>query len=111
LSTETDSIDVYQSLVFRFTYGITNKFEAGMMIASDLSSFSLGAKYSLFTINDFSGGIIAGGTFAKEVILLQLIPEYLVKHYPLPPVLFFLMSFSKKVFLSIFDAQYQCFKR
>ena len=38
LSTEKDSIEIYNSMVFRFTYGITKDFAAGIMIASDLSS-------------------------------------------------------------------------
>ncbi len=109
LSTETDSIDVYQSLVFRFTYGITNKFEAGMMIASDLSSFSLGAKYSLFTINDFSGGIIAGGTFAKESDIIAINSGIFGKTLSFATGFVFSNEFSKKFSLD-FDAQYQCLR-
>ncbi len=109
LSTTNDSIEVYQSLVFRFTYGITNKFEAGMMIASDLSSFSFGTKYTLFTINDFSGGIIAGGTFANKSDIVAINSGIFGKTLSFAAGLVFSNEFSDKLSLD-FDAQYQCLR-
>lgn len=106
LSNTTDSTAVFKEMVFRFTYGITDKFEAGMMIASDLSSISAGVKYTLFEINSFSGGIMAGGTFSNESDIVAVNSGIFGKTYSLATGLVFSNEFSKKLSLD-FDAQYQ----
>ncbi len=109
LSSTTDSTDVYQEMVFRFTYGITKRFEAGMMIASNLSSFSLGAKYTLFTINTFSAGVIAGGTFANESDIVAINSGIFGKTLSFAAGMAFSNEFSEKLSLD-FDVQYQCLR-
>lgn len=79
------------------------------MIASDLSSFSLGAKYSLFTINDFSGGIIAGGTFANKSDIVAINTGIFGKTLSFAAGLAFSNEFSEKLSFD-FDAQYQCLR-
>ena len=106
LSNTNDSTEVYQELVFRFTYGITDKIEAGMMIASDLSSLSAGIKYTLFTINNFSGGFMAGGTFANQSDIVALNSGIYGKTFSVATGLVFSNEFSEKLSLD-FDAQYQ----
>ena len=109
LSLTDDSTDVYQEMVFRFTYGITEKLEAGIMIASDMSSFSLGAKYTLFTINKFSGGIIAGGTFANESDIVAVNSGIFGKTLSFAVGMACSNEFSEKLSLD-FDLQYQCLR-
>ena len=106
LSASSDSTEIFKELVFRFTYGITDKFEAGMMVASDLSSISAGAKYTLFTINSFSGGILAGGTFSNESDIVAINTGIYGKTYSLATGLAFSNEFSEKISLDV-DAQYQ----
>lgn len=106
LSNATDSTTVFQELVFRFTYGITEKFEAGMMIASDMSSLSTGVKYTLFTINNFSGGIMGGGTFANKSDIVAINSGIYGKTFSLATGLVFSNEFSEKLSFD-FDAQYQ----
>lgn len=106
LSTTTDSVDVYQAMVFRFTYGITDKFESGMFVASDMSYISIGAKYTLFTVNDFSGGIFGGGTFANQSDIVAINTGIFGKTFSLATGLAFSNEFSEKLSLD-FDAQYQ----
>lgn len=109
LSPTIDSTDVYQEMVFRFTYGLTDRFEAGMMVASDMSSFSLGAKYTLFTINTFSGGIIAGGTFANESDIVAVNSGIFGKTLSFAAGMAFSNEFSEKLSLD-FDFMYQCLR-
>ena len=109
LSSTKDSTDVYRALVFRFTYGIIENLEAGMMIASDLSTFSIGTKYTLFTLDNFSGGIIAGGTFSNESDIVAVNTGIFGKTFSLAAGLAFSNEFSEKLSLD-FDAQYQCLR-
>jgi len=109
LSSTTDSTDVYQEMVLRFTYGLTDRLEAGIMVASDMSSFSLGAKYTLFTINTFSGGIIAGGTFANESDIVTVNSGIFGKTLSFASGLAFSNEFSEKLSLD-FDIMYQCLR-
>ncbi len=109
LSTTNDSTDVFQEMVFRFTYGITDKLEAGLMIASDMSSFSLGAKYTLFTINTFSTGIFAGSTFANESDIVAINSGIFGKTLSFATGLAFSNEFSEKLSLD-FDIMYQCLR-
>ncbi|NQU32211.1 MAG: hypothetical protein HQ521_03165 [Bacteroidetes bacterium] len=107
LSANDDSTDVYQEMTFRITYGITDKFEAGLLIASDMSSVSLGTKYHLFTTNNFSGAVIAGGTFANESDIVAVNSGIFGKTVSLATGLAFSNEFSQKLSLD-FDIQYQC---
>jgi len=107
LSTTTDSTDVYQEMVFRFTYGITDRFEAGLLIASDMSSVSLGTKYTLFTVNSFSGGVIAGATLADQSDIVAINSGIFGRTFSYAGGLVFSNEFSEKLSLD-FDAQYQC---
>ena len=109
LSSESDSTHVFQEMAFRVTYGITNKFEAGLLIAADMSSVSLGLKYHLFTINSFSGGILAGGTFANESDIVAVNSGIFGKTVSLATGLAFTNEFSDKLSLD-FDIQYQCIR-
>lgn len=106
LSNTTDSTALFHELVFRFTYGIIDKLEAGMMIASDMSSISAGAKYTLFTINSFSGGIMAGGTFANKSDIVAVNSGIYGKTFSLATGFVFSNEFSEKLSLDL-DAQYQ----
>ena len=109
ISPTSDSTDVFQEMVFRFTYGITDRFEAGLMIASDMSSFSFGTKYTLFKIKNFSGGIIAGGTFANESDIVALNSGIFGKTISFSTGLAFSNDFSDKLSLD-FDFMYQCLR-
>ena len=51
---DKDSTAVFQAMAFRITYGISDRFESGILIASDMSSFSFGMKYNLFKNDDGS---------------------------------------------------------
>lgn len=106
LSITTDSTDVYQEMVFRFTYGITDRFESGLLIASDMSSISLGAKYTMFTVNDLSGGIIAGATLADQSDIVAINSGIFGRTFSLVGGLAFSNEFSEKISLDV-DAQYQ----
>ncbi len=106
LSNKIDSTEIYKELVFRFTYGITDKLEGGMMIASDMSSLSAGIKYTLFSINSFSGGIMAGGTFANQSDIVAINSGIYGKTFSVATGLVFSNEFSEKLSLD-FDAQYQ----
>ncbi len=109
LSAEGDSIHVFQNMAFRITYGITNKFETGLLIASDMSSVSFGLKYHLFSINSFSGGIMSGGTFANESDIVAVNSGIFGKTVSLATGLAFSNEFSEKLSLD-FDFQYQCIR-
>ncbi len=104
-----DSTAVFQELAFRITYGITSNFETGLLIASDMSSISLGAKYYLFTIGNFSAGIMAGGTFANESDIVAVNSGIFGKTVSLATGLAFTNEFSDKISLD-FDFQYQCIR-
>ncbi len=109
ISQSEDTTTVFQEMVFRFTYGITNNFEAGMLVAADMSSFSLGAKYSLFTVNNFTGGIFAGGTFANESDIVAVNSGIFGKTISLAAGLAFSNEFSNHLSLDI-SGQYQCIR-
>ena len=66
LSSESDSTVVLQALGFRFTYGFAKNFEAGGVITTDLNTFSLGVKYTMFQHEKFIGAAILGATLANE---------------------------------------------
>ncbi len=106
LSDTKDSTAIFQQMVFRVTYGITDKFETGLLIASDMSSVSLGMKYHLFTYKSFSGGIMAGGTFANESDIVAVNSGIFGKTVSFATGLAFSNEFSEKLSLD-FDFQYQ----
>jgi len=108
-SEEGDSTDVFQEMAFRITYGITDKFETGVLVASNMSTFSLGVKYYLFTSNTFSGAIIAGGTFANESDIVSKNTGIFGKTVSLATGMAFTNEFSQKLSLD-FDLQYQCIR-
>lgn len=105
-SPDGDSTNIYQDMAFRITYGITKKFEAGIFIASDMSYFSFGAKYHLFTVNTFSGAIMAGGTFANKSDIVAVNSGIFGKTISFATGLAFSNEFSEKLSLD-FDFQYQ----
>lgn len=104
-----DSTDVFQEMAFRLTYGVTDKFETGVLVAADMSSFSLGMKYNLFSVNNFSGGLIVGGTFANESDIVAKNSGIFGKTISLAGGMAFSNQISQTVSLD-FDFQYQCIR-
>ena len=64
LSPNNDSTLIINSIAFRFTYGIIDNLESGIMITD--GSFSLGIKYRLINKDITNMSIVAGTTLANE---------------------------------------------
>ena len=57
-----DSMNVFSDLSFRFTYGVMEKLEVGLIAPSDVSFYALGLKYKLVEANAFALAGIIGTT-------------------------------------------------
>lgn len=104
-----DSTAIFQQMAFRITYGIGEKFEAGIFIASDMSSLSMGLKYTLFSRDKFGAAIIAGSTFANESDIVAVNSGIFGKTVSLSIGTAFTYQFSDKLSVDT-DIQYQCIR-
>lgn len=57
---KNDSILIDKNMGFRFTYGLNNKTEIGILLPFSFNSVNWGIKYHAFDFNQLSFGIIAG---------------------------------------------------
>lgn len=101
-----DSTAVFQAMAFRITYGISDRFETGILIASDMSSFSLGMKYNLLKKGGFSTAVMGGVTFANESDIVAVNTGIFGKTASIAIGIAGTQDFSEKLSLD-FDLQYQ----
>ncbi len=106
LSPETDSTAVFQAMAFRFTYGISDRVESGILIAADMSSLSFGIKYNFFNKGRFSSAIMAGGTFANESDIVAVNTGIFGKTLSMAIGLTGTQNFNDRLSLDV-DVQYQ----
>lgn len=106
LSPEGDSIMVLEALGFRFTYGFAKNFEAGGVVTTDLNTFALGIKYTLFQHKNFAGAVILGTTFANESDIVFRNSGFFGKTASIAAGFSFANQFGKH-FSVDYDIQYQ----
>ena len=104
-----DSTAIFQQMAFRITYGIGEKLEAGILIASDMSSLSMGLKYTLFSKDKFGAAIIAGSTFANESDIVAVNSGIFGKTVSLSIGTALSYQFNTHLSLDA-DIQYQCLR-
>lgn len=103
---DKDSTAVFQAMAFRITYGISDRFESGILIASDMSSFSFGMKYNLFKKGGFSTALMAGVTAANESDIVAVNTGIFGKTASIAIGIAGTQEFNEKMSVD-FDVQYQ----
>lgn len=101
-----DSIQHFSSTGLRFSYGLFKNFEIGVTLPVDISTLSLGVKYSLLTQTKLRFGLMAGynGVYGNDVYVKRNRMHESTSSYSLGVI--FSSKFSDKLSLD-FNAQYQ----
>ena len=101
-----DSLEITSNLGFRFSYGLMENLEIGMLVPFDANSFSIGLKYKMFEKDNFSLGLMTGynSTDGNRIINRSILE--LEDSPAIAGGLIVTYDFSDKLSMD-FDAQYQ----